>query len=278
MLIKDYLPCLQLQPYVKRIFIINDLGTYSGLNLRIVTDGSTELLFNFADPCIFSNPLKKKEVVLNIHLCGQFIEHLTIKLKGKTHLLCVEFKYGGLYSIFGIPQIEFQSKQIALCDICPSLCAEINGQLIEEENEDARVDIVEKALVKHLNKQKRIFLSLSESLDYWRNYPDKTDIKTISSLYNVSLRTLDRKFNTEVGITPKQYLDMLKINSIYQYIHRVKTIEWTNMAYLFGFTDQAHLIHFFKRTTGLSPAGFLKSIIEGISYAGKITIVLPHAD
>lgn len=274
MLIKDYLPCLQLQPYIKRIFIINDSGAFNGLSLRTITEGSTEMLFNLADPCIFSNPLRKKEVPLDIHLCGQFIEHHTVKLKGNTHVLCVEFKSGGIYSIFGIPQVEFQSKQIALRDIYPSLYAEVTGQLFEAENDAIRVEIVEKLLVKQLNKQKRIFLSLSGSLEYWQNYPGKIDIKNIISHYNVSLRTLDRKFNTEVGITPKQYLDILKLNSIHQYIQHVRTIEWTNMAYLFGFTDQAHLIHYFKRTTGLAPEGFLKSMVEGVSYAGKITLVL----
>ena len=75
-----------------------------------------------------------------------------------------------------------------------------------------------------------------------------------------SQRTLERSFSRVTGLTLKQCHTMQKLEAMLEYLYQrdLKDIDWVEVAYLFGFSDQPHLIRHLKKQIGLTPQNYAK--------------------
>ena len=65
---------------------------------------------------------------------------------------------------------------------------------------------------------------------------------------------LERVFKKYIGITPKYYSQIVRFNKVLDFVHhKSDELVWSSTAGQFGYYDQAHLIHDFKRFTGYTP-------------------------
>jgi AraC-like DNA-binding protein len=80
-------------------------------------------------------------------------------------------------------------------------------------------------------------------------------ISELSSLLSYSQRTLERSFKHVTGMTLKQCQSMNRLESMLEYLYQrdVKAIDWAQIAYQFGFSDQPHLIRHLKSSIGATP-------------------------
>lgn len=85
------------------------------------------------------------------------------------------------------------------------------------------------------------------------------EIKTIKDIAfenGIGLRTLQRNFRNEVGLLPKEYLRIKRMNAVEQKLSQKATI--FEIIADFDFSDQAHYIKEFKQLRNFTPAEFLK--------------------
>lgn len=87
--------------------------------------------------------------------------------------------------------------------------------------------------------------------------PDKTSIQNISSYFNISEQYLSRYFKKHTNLTIREYLIRYRIKMIE---NRLLYSEYKiyEIAEEFGFTDESHLIKFFKQHIGTTPNAFRK--------------------
>ncbi|MCO6495207.1 MAG: AraC family transcriptional regulator [Bacteroidetes bacterium] len=83
------------------------------------------------------------------------------------------------------------------------------------------------------------------------------NIKKSTLDIGIGLRTLQRNFKKEVGLTPKEFLKINRINSIEQQLEKNTPV--LQLIADFDFTDQAHLIKEFKKLRNITPQGIKKS-------------------
>jgi len=85
-------------------------------------------------------------------------------------------------------------------------------------------------------------------------------ISNLGDALNCSQRTLERSFRRVTGLTLKQYLTMNKLEEMLEYLHQRDNtdIEWVEVAYQFGFSDQPHLIRHLKQLIGVTPKAYVK--------------------
>ena len=89
------------------------------------------------------------------------------------------------------------------------------------------------------------------------------DTQPIAELGNAlfcSQRTLERSFNRVTGLTLKQCQAMNKLEAMLEYLYQrdISDIDWVNVAFEFGFSDQPHLIRHLKKQIGLTPQNYAK--------------------
>jgi len=83
-------------------------------------------------------------------------------------------------------------------------------------------------------------------------------IQKLSELLNCSQRTLERSFLKVTGVSLKQCQSMNKLEQILAYLYQRKKcdIDWVDIAYQFGFSDQPHLIRYLKKQIDLTPKDY----------------------
>lgn len=84
---------------------------------------------------------------------------------------------------------------------------------------------------------------------------DTTVIAKLGAKLHCSQRTLERTFNKTTGITLKQCQSMNKLEAMLEYLYSrsKEEIDWAEVAYQFGFSDQPHLIRYLKAKLGITP-------------------------
>ncbi|MEZ9336823.1 helix-turn-helix domain-containing protein [Vibrio splendidus] len=87
-----------------------------------------------------------------------------------------------------------------------------------------------------------------------------TPIAELGDKLFCSQRTLERSFNKVTGLTLKQCQSMNKLEAMLEYLYKrnFDDIDWIDVAYQFGFSDQPHLIRCLKKTIGLTPNTYAK--------------------
>jgi transcriptional regulator GlxA family with amidase domain len=77
----------------------------------------------------------------------------------------------------------------------------------------------------------------------------------------LTMRTLQRRFAIDVGISPKQLARMIRFQRVFA-VWRDDRPSLARVAAECGYFDESHLARDFRDLAGLSPAAFLRSIPE----------------
>ena len=75
-----------------------------------------------------------------------------------------------------------------------------------------------------------------------------------------SQRTLERSFSKVTGLTLKQCQSMLKLDVILEHLYQREQseINWVDLAFQFGFSDQPHFIRYLKQHINLTPRSYVQ--------------------
>lgn len=86
----------------------------------------------------------------------------------------------------------------------------------------------------------------------------KNAINTLGNTLFCSQRTLERSFLKVTGLTLKQCQSMNRLEAILEFLYQREQsdIDWVDIAYQFGFSDQPHLIRYLKKQLGLTPQDY----------------------
>jgi AraC family transcriptional regulator len=110
---------------------------------------------------------------------------------------------------------------------------------------------------KHYSERKNI----ASAIDFMHeNLSNSFTLDDLARVANLSPYHFLRVFKAEVGKTPFEYLQYLKIEKAKQYLqHRNKSI--TDVCFESGFTNISHFTRTFSRKVGVTPSAYRKGIL-----------------
>ena len=79
---------------------------------------------------------------------------------------------------------------------------------------------------------------------------------------HTSARQLERKFDEATGVSPKTLARAIRFEAIRSRLMFQPDANLTDLAYEFGYTDQAHFIHDFKAFTNKTPREFAAEMLK----------------
>ena len=82
-------------------------------------------------------------------------------------------------------------------------------------------------------------------------------VKQVAARLGVTERHLRRAFHASVGVTPKDYLRILRLERVLRASRR--GMNWSQAAVDAGYYDQSHMIAEFRKFIGFSPSAFVAS-------------------
>ncbi len=77
--------------------------------------------------------------------------------------------------------------------------------------------------------------------------------------FNISKRTLQRRFFDEIGMPPKEYLQIARLNHALTLFKSNQYKNLTELGYLSGYYDQSHYIRDIRKMFGISPGNLKRN-------------------
>lgn len=178
-------------------------------------------------------------------------------------ILGVKFRVGALYAI-KVPTLSSvfvdQAVGLRLADLFR--LDDVNQEQVLLQNiakPELCRDILDNLLMPFLAKvhEDRHSLLVRKVLEAFLDTP----LSEIGAKLGISQRTIERSFCRVTGFTLKQHASIERLEKLLDYLHKRDAIDidWSDIAFQFGFSDQPHLIRYLKSTIGRTPTHYAQS-------------------
>lgn len=170
------------------------------------------------------------------------------------------FKPGLLNQIFGTPLHAFTDMLIPLEYSMDKALKDVHEKIYLADSLESRIQIFETYLRQKLNG-KRIKTPLYKELANLKTQPGLLiKVQDIADQVGLTRQQLNRRIKAETGFNAKTFFSIQRFNEVMRHIHSSVVVSISEVAYQFGYSDQAHFTHEFKRMTGHTPGEYLKAI------------------
>jgi AraC-like DNA-binding protein len=229
---------------------------------RVLPSGTGQLLFNldtdrletFAD-----NGIDRKDSTSGAALSGVRSSHTVIDAGGRCALLIVSFHVGGSFPFFGAPASATRGQLVGLELMWEGKGTTLRERLLEASTPEVKLDIVEAELCAHLVRP----IARDPGLTYAiRSLGDGARVSEVSKELGLSSKRFARYFSDRVGLTPKRYARVRRLQRTLSTIQGTSAVDWAGVAAHCGYFDQAHLIHEFHELAGITPTQYRSKVLE----------------
>ena len=250
-------PSPALREYIDYIWYLNWPWSSARSSIdRFVPTGRFEMVFNLGDTVYESFAGKNWIQRPKISITAPREKFVLINPEGKFMAVGVVFKAGKINSFMECrPSLsasqKFISNKLLHKDPIP-----VFESLKGESSIMQKMQIVNQYLSDCLIEERSHSCFVDFATNRILSSRGNITVREISETVNCSERHLHRKFKERVGINPKKFTQIVKINSIIEQIFEGNG-NLSELAYDHGFFDQTHFNKTFKRLVGVSPKQFL---------------------
>ncbi len=185
----------------------------------------------------------------------------------------IMFKPNGFHKIFRLPPNEINNQLVFADDIFEPEVKFFYEQLCEAKSMNEMCLLTDTYLLSYLHKQKA--LTYNDSMTFISNEIQKNkgivNIDKLAYNANMSLRTFERRFIDQVGLSPKLFCNITRFNHALDLKIKFPQLDWTSVALTCGYYDQNHLIKDFKKFAGYTPSVVQKqSHLAVVDYTSRV--------
>lgn len=223
-----------------------DIDTH---HIRVLPDTCVELFVNYTSSpiAIIDNELHKGSIIT-----FRMSRPMDVQMRKGAGCLAICFHPGMAYNFFQVPMHVLSDTTVALSDIWCRMAAEVEDKLASLCDNDTRVDVVQKYLLKQLVWHKND-LHVIHCLRQAELSGGAISVSKLTNNIGISQRHLSRKFQQCVGLSPKEYLRVYRFIQSLNHLKKYPTLSLTEVGYESGYYDQAHFNRDYKTYTGHSP-------------------------
>jgi AraC-like DNA-binding protein len=210
---------------------------------KILPDGCVDIIFNLGNDCCTDNGtvLMKND---RIYLVGTMTRVKETEMDGDTRLVGIRFKPGSFLAFFNYEP---------LCEIA-NRTVELDSRFCFNPNEitKAPFEHLDKLLFKNLKRPNQYLLEQVQAIQKSKG---QVKIEELASLHCTTVRQLERNFKHYLGITPKEFVNLVRYQNVKAAIEQRKPGEsLLSIAFDFGYYDHAHLTNHFRQYNGCAPS------------------------
>ena len=191
-------------------------------------------------------------------LIGLFSRPYEVRFKAPVHTFGIRFKPEGLQSVLRVPAAEIKDGFIDLEAFTGRDFREYCYRLRAASLPSERIALSEAFLQKKLEINSPELYYLNRAAEVIRRRKGLITLEDLAGIALISPRQLEREFKQKIGMTPKQYMRIARLNEVNRILESGKWKGLSGIAYDSGFADQAHFIRDFKHFTGENPTAFIR--------------------
>jgi len=256
---QTFQPKSDLAPLVKCYWTLEVPAEKDPQQQRIIPDGCIEMAFILGDD--IKRYTSKDEFILQPRamVLGQTIERFYIQPTGYVKSFAVRFYPYGFANFVTVPIKTLANKETPLEQLFEkALARKLEQKIIAASNTQERIAIIEDFLLQKFRSEATIESIAKSTVDAILATKGSISITAILQDDVAKRRQLERMFEKQIGISPKQLGKVIRLQTALQMLLNGQSENLTHIAYESDYYDQAHFIKDFKEFTGITPKAFLE--------------------
>lgn len=254
---QTYSPPEELRPFVKYFWALSSDIDTPVTTLSAFPDGCPGVIMVQSESALCDDHKKK---LPEIYLHGQITKPSNLTYAGKISAIGISFQPHALKSVFGIDANELTSTGVDLTLIQPKRSIHLPGQLQDEATVEGRIKMLSDFLLYEQQRTAQTDETVKYAIEQIVQSKGNLPLKDLQQKLQLSARTLERKFNQAIGISPKLFSRICSFQESLQQMRAGNYDKLSDVAYEQEYFDQSHFIRAFKEFTGFSPLEFKKTI------------------
>jgi AraC-like DNA-binding protein len=221
---------------------------------RVMPNGHAHLMVNLAedefrtyDRAIPAKITRQSGAVL----AGPHAQSVILDTRQMRWLAAIQFRAGGAAHFLNMPMSEACNQVVSLEDLWRSSGATVRERLIEAPAPQARFAVLEQLLLEHIQRNFDPAIECAV-VALERGMP----VSLLAQRLGLLPKTFVRRFTSKVGITPKRFARVRRLQRVMRSIRASAPVDWSELAARYGYADQSHLVHEFRELAGITPSAY----------------------
>jgi len=246
-------PTPALAPYIKYYWILRD-DAFTPVSERILPVGSVQMSFHKGRQ-LFS--LTEEKLQPQSLVCGHFIGFSDVISTGDIEMITVVFQPHAARMFFQLPVNEFRGHQVSLYDLGDIELSDLAKQVADTPENETCIKYIESFLLRRLQSYTSYHLGRITRVVDGIAMRSQTNVTQLSDIACLSKKQFNRIFVDYVGTTPKEFMRIIRMQKTLFTLQNEPRMDFAQLAYACGFSDQSHLIKEFKLFSGYTPIEYI---------------------
>ncbi len=254
-------PTLKLQPYLSSIWASAPQIEYSAGQVQRehgLPTGNMHLVFRLNDAPlrVFESADDARGCVLGTAVVGGARDSYYIKdISQPSATVGCMLKPGAALALLGVAANEISGTHTRLKDLWGAAVPRIQMRLLRAGTPHERLAVLEQVLCARLSERYR----LPPRWQHWLEHFDASmPVAALVRSSGLSHRHFNALFLNAVGLTPKRYARVQRMQQAVQRIKLAPHVQGTQIALEAGYSDQAHWCREFRTICGMTPGEYLE--------------------
>jgi AraC-like DNA-binding protein len=232
-------------------FLRTGSGAEPGIQ-TIVPDGRCEIVLHLGEPFAELDAAGRPRPQRRALVAGQLTGPLRLASRPGADVIGIRLRTGAAHRLLAA-QRELTGRVVPLADVVRGLEPRLLDAVRGETDAGRRTARLCAALAGALSCRPA---GAVEAAVARLGTGQPTTIAELARSVGITPRTLQRRFQAEVGLDPTLLRRILRFRAAFRLLERLPPGRWSRVASRAGYFDQAHLIRDFRRFAGTAPSAF----------------------
>jgi AraC-like DNA-binding protein len=190
--------------------------------------------------------------------------------QGRAHV-SVTFALGAAACFFASPLRLARDQQVPLEDVWGRSGASLRERLLEAATAQEALGVMEEVLLGQMTDPVAPDPAVTAAA---HALSAGVPVGEAAAGLGMLPRTLRRRFVADVGLTPKRFARVQRLQRVVRDLDGQSRVDWARLAAEHGYADQPHLAEEFRQLVGVTPTEYLRSRVNGPNH---LRFALPNA-
>jgi AraC-like DNA-binding protein len=252
-----------LKPYIESIWVFESpFGFPAGDSSIAAPNGCAKLIIPYQNSLVSTaNGTSSESHPGRLYFVGNRDSSTQLHTTDRaTGFIAIEFSPAGAFPIFGIPMAETAGGLWETEQLFKSWSQKARDALVNEPRVDRKVQIVQQALTRLLQRNGVRSQVVEHCLTRLRSNNGVLPIQELSQDTGYSRRHLSNLFRQHIGLSPKTLAGIFRFQQYYRLWAERQPYESIRDALYQHYYDESHFHKEFKRMTGYAPAHYRRHV------------------
>lgn len=269
---REYPPPPALRPYVRCIWTLEAPAPSGSANGEaeepVLPDGCPELIVHYGDRyrvrngTVADHEAKPQPYAI---VAGTLRTAIDLEPTGATGFISARFEPHGATGLFHDSALEFTDRMVDLESIVPGEGEQLTERIRTAATASERVAhlcrflerrILARTSARRSTRRRALDPAVAYAIRILDESGGNTPLAKVAETLGTSRRTLERRFAEAVGLSPKGYARIIRLQTAVRTIESDPSISLAEAALAAGYYDQAHFNRDFRAIAGQSPTRY----------------------